>query len=1047
MARERLKDFLSTRGGADTISYIVKPGQTTPGSPSPYEPGRDDLDRDPGIPVPLRPLLRDFLAYTTARNDFPIAGSGGEFTLTTPEGDPAPLVPPDSAGASRVFASAGAMQDYSDSGKLTTFSGETGFVDKSRGKGGNELLRDVKGTGLNRSGDVYTQTTPGDRVPAVVESSLKAENIYTTSQGEQFAPAGVTPEEIDEKGITVPEIMGAFSKAGPRATHDDLRRIGTSLMLKAARIDSGNSSSSSMDVDDASRMDAATIRPTGVFDAASRIDTNILRPGKADGGSRLQADREGDLLSATDAKGRQSYGVMNSPVSPFSGPLPAAMIAQAALGIAAVGAGTAALFTLLSTIPSGPGYPPVRAPLIAGRSDVPTGLAAAAEVVGINRRLLGLISTRHPYIDCVQAGVITFFGGGGGGASTFTGLAGSVLQSPGYYVVIIRAILRATVQVEEALKGVSAGGVSAVAATANLISVLRQTRFVGYMNTLAAIGDNALTETGGGSAFSLESLGISSGPELPTATIPANRFTMSREQLEQQAALADRFPGDPDIVLRPSGRLAWRHASAAATYLVPRLLFQGEPGIVPNEKAVVNTEIIDKVMITGDSAGRLGSEIVQDIESYLDAEYVPFYFHDLRTNEIISFHAFLDSLDDNFNVDVSGETTFGRLDPVQVYRGTSRSLSLSFVIAATSEHDFDEMWFRINKLVTLIYPQWTQGDTVESADAKRKFRVPFSQVVGASPLIRLRVGDVIASNYSKFGLSRLFGGSDPDTKLSDSNRATRFDDVNDTGPDKFYAPPDTQFARRAQKILAPQTPHPVFVKPSMGKSYLLVDEVGRLSELKNNFPIRGTVPVQEILAAIASLKASAATRDLAPDASPLAYFDVTINDSRYPELASQKVRVTPADVSIDPDNTAGMKFVPQTTFVDDNTLGDKSFFSPTSNALVRAFETTRGKGLAGMITSVKFTWLDQNNTWEITRGSRAPIFCKISLGMNIIHDLPLGLGSDGFMLAPAYPVGNVNRRFFGTPYTAPTEEYSTPPTAGGKERIDPLTKEPFKVKG
>ena len=39
----------------------------------------------------------------------------------------------------------------------------------------------------------------------------------------------------------------------------------------------------------------------------------------------------------------------------------------------------------------------------------------------------------------------------------------------------------------------------------------------------------------------------------------------------------------------------------------------------------------------------------------------------------------------------------------------------------------------------------------------QKFIQPFSQIPTASPMIRLRVGDVIKSNYSKFGLARLFG--------------------------------------------------------------------------------------------------------------------------------------------------------------------------------------------------------------------------------------------------------------------------------------------------
>ena len=44
------------------------------------------------------------------------------------------------------------------------------------------------------------------------------------------------------------------------------------------------------------------------------------------------------------------------------------------------------------------------------------------------------------------------------------------------------------------------------------------------------------------------------------------------------------------------------------------------------------------------SERRLSSESVREIEDKLECEYMPFYFHDIRTNEILPFHAFLESI-------------------------------------------------------------------------------------------------------------------------------------------------------------------------------------------------------------------------------------------------------------------------------------------------------------------------------------------------------------------------------------------------------------------
>jgi hypothetical protein len=170
--------------------------------------------------------------------------------------------------------------------------------------------------------------------------------------------------------------------------------------------------------------------------------------------------------------------------------------------------------------------------------------------------------------------------------------------------------------------------------------------------------------------------------------------------------------------------------------------------------------------VNNDGAGsRIPNEVVKEIEDRLDAEYVPFYIQDLRTNEIISFHAFLSSLTDTITPNFNSTQGYGRMDPVQIYSDTKRSITVSFTLMATSREDFDLMWYKINKLTTLVYPQWTQGTKVSNG-GDNVFIQPFSQVIGASPLVRLRVGDVVKTNYSRFNLGRIFG-------IGDSNITTK----------------------------------------------------------------------------------------------------------------------------------------------------------------------------------------------------------------------------------------------------------------------------------
>ena len=165
---------------------------------------------------------------------------------------------------------------------------------------------------------------------------------------------------------------------------------------------------------------------------------------------------------------------------------------------------------------------------------------------------------------------------------------------------------------------------------------------------------------------------------------------------------------------------------------------------------------------------RLDIEDVKSFEEYLNSSYMPFYFHDLRTNEIVAFHAFLNNMSDNFSVDWQNNSAYGRVEPVYQYTGTTRELQVDFYILATNELDHSRMWAKINKLVTLVYPQFTKGRALETTDNK-KFIQPFSQIPGGSPVFRIRVGDVWKSNYNTFNLMRLFGLGQPEFDLARSD--------------------------------------------------------------------------------------------------------------------------------------------------------------------------------------------------------------------------------------------------------------------------------------
>ena len=202
-----------------------------------------------------------------------------------------------------------------------------------------------------------------------------------------------------------------------------------------------------------------------------------------------------------------------------------------------------------------------------------------------------------------------------------------------------------------------------------ILSIIKTNDILNIMNVAATIGDISITTAPGWTGGVMPEVGQWNVDRLPDG--PATRISKSRSQTGLT-----------------SNSLAWRGNS------------------VPASELIKNTYV--DVKAEG-AAARIPNDIVERMENLLDSEYVPFYFHDLRTNEIVSFHAFLENLGDSYSPEYTSSRGYGRIDPVKIYKSTTRTITFSFYIAATSKEDFNEMWWKINKLTSLVYPQWSKG--------------------------------------------------------------------------------------------------------------------------------------------------------------------------------------------------------------------------------------------------------------------------------------------------------------------------------------------------
>ena len=425
-----------------------------------------------------------------------------------------------------------------------------------------------------------------------------------------------------------------------------------------------------------------------------------------------------------------------------------------------------------------------------------------------------------------------------------------------------------------------------------------------------------------------------------------------------------------------------------------------------------------------EGSGRIPDDIVRKIEEQLNNEYMPFYIKDMRTNEIISFHAFLDSLNDGFSATYSQTQGMGRIEAAQTYESSSRAIGLSFTMMAFSKEDMDMLYWKLNKLVTLLYPQFSKGTKLKGTD--KEFYMPFSQIQTASPMIRLRVGDVLTNNYSTAAASRLLGLGDEDLPVSLATKGAGF-----TARNKPKQTPDSEFfntlSPKVNNILGPKV-----LQGQLNLNQLQQTDVVRIkssASTKFTFGIVAT-PASPVLAA--TVKIVDQQSDIGDPMEAIGqwdHFKVIGFEGHEDGLSKSEVWLVLDSIDRRMENTGPRKTtvdylkttgniptkqcfkVPLSDIIDVITtvaIDEEALKFIKENTIIKSFENNSGEGIAGFIDNLQIDWQLNTIMWGTEIGNRAPTGCKITLGFKPIHDITPGIDADGFNRAPVYKVGNLS---------------------------------------
>lgn len=981
------------------------------------------LDVGEDITVPEKKKIQAFLSNLTVKNQFPIVQGLHSSPGYDTEGNPPPLSSPGNNGQQNFLDDA---VDSPTAVELFNQTSNSGLLDLEqspfkikKGKqpgnadNGQELFRQLNRAGANapfakRIGEVLKQNNNNHEGNKFVDQTRSFDENKTLT----FQLQDILGKHTNRK---YPD--ASVADGNQEIDFNELKKLGMLMML--------NASGELAIPDEPNSTEFLSTNAPGLVRLGQKVEFSRFRP------KNIIARNNGPQLkdsSFVNTDGVLSYGSPNNYAVQFDSQFSGPSIVSATLLMLTL-AGALNLVALAFTneqkpLPNSGGTNEERYQRLG--SYYPKQTTNGNPI--INALTAGfrfnVIETRNSMINCLDKGLRVFFGidTGSGLTGTLTSAAagltgsrtGSLAKTHGYYNTVLRNLLRGIRELIEPVvndgkaatrDGAQGGDVVQFATDLNpynLVRKINDSPVLAFINMILYVGDTALDKESYGlngiTVFELikESGGMNGSAYNPGVLQAKGRLN--------DGTLAIKGKSIKSMLLVPPSFVNSADRFGLTKLNQVHTLLASDSGTDNIEDGRDGIRVSNPLDLNNNK--RIKAEIVEKMEVYLEKDYMPFYFHDLRTNEIIAFHAFLESVSDNFNPEWN--EVDGRVEKVPVYKGTNRNISLSFKVLATSEEDFDEMWFKINKLITLVYPQWTKGREIKFGNTK--FTQPFSQLVSASPIIRLRLGDLFKTNYSKFAVARLFGIS------SDSNEFSLENDVSNTNQSSNDSGTLTRIAEQMQALRAEAasgfftvgneavlasnytgpntTPRVHYVRdPAVpnARRTTSINQRNRSTDeliLHQNKPVRiiSERPNNEYVVTVVNPE-EGETGNFRVSASSLRAYDVWIQ-----RQARQNVLGTTEDATNQP---------PSTTT--DEALNS---FVSNANPVFKAFESTKGKGLAGVIGSLSLDFSEAR--WATNEyNSRAPMFFTINLEFKPIHDITPGIDHSGFMRAPVYNVGNL----------------------------------------
>ncbi len=98
----------------------------------------------------------------------------------------------------------------------------------------------------------------------------------------------------------------------------------------------------------------------------------------------------------------------------------------------------------------------------------------------------------------------------------------------------------------------------------------------------------------------------------------------------------------------------------------------------------------------------------------------------------VSFGAFINSFNDSYKTNIKTQTVYGRMDPIVNYQNTTRTITLSFTVPASSEEDAQDNLIKISSLIKFQYPSYSNAEVTSGIATPPICKLKFENLINES---------------------------------------------------------------------------------------------------------------------------------------------------------------------------------------------------------------------------------------------------------------------------------------------------------------------------